>query len=113
MTLTYLREKVDRGLSPLSTTRYLFERYLFARYLFDPAFGLVGHSSPVFPKWNPRLSGSWVHKPHLTVLEPMAFQACDPGWVPQENLEKTTHKTSNDFVGIFLIKMLLYPTGEV
>ena len=108
LTLTYLREKVDRGLSPLSTTRYLFARYLlvrhllarylfarhlfachllarylFARHLFDPAFDPVGHSSPVFPKWNPQLSSSWVHKPHLTVLEPMDFEAYNPGWVPQ------------------------------
>ena len=41
----------------------------------------------------------------------MDFEAYNPGWVSQENLEKTTHKTGNDFVGIFLIKMLLYPTG--
>jgi len=62
----------------------------------------VGHSAPVFSKWNPPFPGGWVHKLLCADLESMDFKTYKPGWALPEISEKTAYKIIIDFVGRFL-----------
>ena len=60
-----------------------------------PLSDSIGHSSRVSYKWNLEIPARWVHKLHITNLEPIDLEGLLPGWAHLIFIAKMTYKTTD------------------